>query len=89
LLDCDFDTINFDSITDDNLKNDNDVEVVISSIFNSHFGSWAANKLSAWSHMDGSPWAETTSKIGFKWGDRIDTESIKYFFKNEVLRSER
>jgi uncharacterized phage-associated protein len=52
------------------------------SIFNT-FGHWTASKLSGWSHK-GSPWEKTVSKAGFKWGNCINDDDIKAYFKKIV-----
>jgi uncharacterized phage-associated protein len=56
---------------------------IMESIFNT-FGHWTASKLSGWSHKEGSPWEKTVSKTGFKWGDRINDDDIKAYFKKIV-----
>lgn len=48
------------------------------------FGKWSASSLTAWSHKPGSPWEHTVSVQGFKWGDRMDDNDIRNFFKSIV-----
>ena len=86
-LKINFDSIIFNNVSDE-LKKDNELENIINAIFNSQFGSWASNKLSAWSHIDGSPWAETNAKVDFKWGNQIDDDSIKKYFSEVVIKYE-
>ena len=86
-LKINFDNITFDNVPDE-LKKDNELENIISEIYNSQFGSWLSNKLSAWSHLKGSPWDKANNKKGFKWGDRIEDKDIKKYFREVVLYNE-
>ena len=85
LLKMDFNAICWDDIKEENLKNDIELKILIDSIFNSQFGEWTANELSAWSHKEGSPWEYTSSVSGAKWGNVIDDNRIKSFFRNKVI----
>ena len=86
LLNRDFATISFNDVVDEELKNDIEIASLMKIIYKSQFGSWAANKLSAWSHQDGSPWEEKTSLPGFAWGEIMDDNRIKLYFKEVVLK---
>ncbi len=46
------------------------------------YSKFSAAELSDWSHMEGSPWDNTTKTPGFKWGDHIPNEFIKEYFSN-------
>lgn len=51
------------------------------------FGKFAANQLSNWSHLPGSPWS-ITSKNGKILREQIKDNLITDYFANYVLRSE-
>jgi uncharacterized phage-associated protein len=75
------------SLEDDDLSEiskDEGVRRLVDLIFTA-FGKWSARMLSEWSHKDGSPWEITVSKEGFKWGDTIDDEDIRLYFKRIVV----
>ena len=61
------------------ISKDENVSLLMDKVFET-FGSWSALKLSDWSHKEGSPWEATISAPGFKWGDRIDDDSISAYF---------
>ena len=52
------------------------------------FGSWSAVKLSEWSHKEGSPWERTVYSEKFKWGDRMDDDLIKSYFKKIIVTTD-
>ena len=55
----------------------------IAFVFSS-FGGWNAGQLSEWSHRQGSPWEETTSREGFVWGGVISDDLIYDYFAKIV-----
>lgn len=46
------------------------------------YSGFSAGKLSAWSHLDGSPWHIVTLRENFKWSTQIPDELIIPYFKN-------
>lgn len=48
------------------------------------FGDIPANKLSAWSHKEGSPWSHAVERSGGKWNEKLDDEDIFDYFYNFV-----
>ena len=85
LLKLNIDNIGFNDVADEKLKDDEEIKKLFDMIYKSSFGAWAANQLSAWSHQKGSPWEHTTSQLNFCWGNRMDDDRIKKYFKKEVL----
>jgi uncharacterized phage-associated protein len=49
-----------------------------------YFGGLQAEKLSAWSHEDGSPW-DKVNKSGKKYGAELDDNDIYEYFNKNVL----
>lgn len=68
------------------LKEDNEVNSMLSLIFDT-YGKWTATSLTAWSHQEGSPWEKAVNTPNFKWGDRIDDEVIKKYFNSKIERT--
>jgi len=62
------------------LQDNKDLEKLIKAIHNSYFGSWNASQLSAWSHKEGSAWADTVATPGFEWGQIIPDNLTKKWF---------
>lgn len=87
LLKEDFSTISIDDIKDTNLKSDTKLQEVILFVF-TNFGSWNAGQLSEWSHIDGSPWEQTTKQEHFKWGNIIDDQLIMNYFSSIIKTEE-
>lgn len=48
------------------------------------FGDIPANKLSAWSHKEGSPWSRAIERSHGKWNEKLDDEDIFDYFYNFV-----
>ena len=67
------------------ISGDVDVALLMEKVFTA-FGSWSATQLSDWSHKEGSPWEAAVSTPGFKWGDRIDDDSIRAYFGRFIRR---
>ena len=65
------------------IKQDKSIGKLANIVFDA-FGTWSANQLSEWSHQEGSPWQRTISVQDFKWGERIDDDSIKSYFKTII-----
>ncbi|MDR1543669.1 MAG: DUF4065 domain-containing protein [Prevotellaceae bacterium] len=83
LLNLDLNSI---CLSDNDLKDissDKDIVDLVELIYNNF--NWSAAKLSKWSHKEGSPWEATVSKQGFKWGDRIEDDRIKSYFKKLIV----
>ncbi|MDR2004871.1 MAG: DUF4065 domain-containing protein [Prevotella sp.] len=66
------------------IKKDEYLNKVVDLVYRS-FGDWSATRLSDWSHKEGSPWEKTVSTQGFKWGNRIDDEYIKSYFRKILV----
>lgn len=77
-------SITMDDAELDNIKQDVSINKLATLVFNT-FGSWSANQLSEWSHQEGSPWQHTISAQDFKWGEPIDDELIKSYFKTIII----
>jgi len=65
------------------IKKDDDVMRLMDLVFKS-FGSWPAARLTSWSHKEGSPWENTVSMFGFRWGDTMDDDDIRDYFKSII-----
>lgn len=50
------------------------------------FGSYSASRLSAWSHMKGSPWSRVSDDGKDLYG-QIDDATIKSYFRANVVKS--
>lgn len=79
---------NYDKITKEyeqdavkSLKNEKSIKILEQTV--KKWGKVASNKLSAWSHLPGSPW-DILVKIGVKWNTEIPLDDIKTYFKNNV-----
>ena len=84
LLKVDLNTI---SLRDDELREisrDKEINSLMNLVYNT-FGSWSASSLSAWSHKEGSPWEKTVSNEKFKWGDVINDDDIRSYFKKIII----
>lgn len=76
------------SLQDEKLKEintDDKTKRIIKVVFDA-FGTYNAGTLTSWSHSSGSPWEKTTKLDGFKWGDRIDDETIQQYFNSIIIR---
>lgn len=80
LLKEDFYGIDMNSDEFSEIKKDEDINALVSSVLAS-FGDWTAYQLTRWSHQNGSPWEKTTELDGFSWGDQIPDEFISPYFK--------
>ena len=80
LIKEDFTSIDIDDSAFDELKGDEEVKSLIELVFDS-FGDYSASMLSEWSHKEESPWGDSVSRQGFKWGDVMDDDSIQNYFK--------
>lgn len=76
-------SISLENITNTDLKSDEKINKLLDIVFNT-FGKRTASWLSNWSHMEGSPWSSTKNKTDFKWGNRIDDDLIKTYFKKII-----
>ena len=85
LLNVPFDTITFADADLSELNTDETTKQYIEVVFN-NFGKFNAATLTTWSHSAGSPWETTTQTKGFKWGDRIDDETIRQYFDGIIIR---
>lgn len=65
------------------IRKDEEVQGLIDLVFRS-FGTWTASELTGWSHKEGSPWENTISAAGFKWGDPMNDDDIKLYFKSII-----
>ncbi len=86
LLKQEFCTITKEKVTEEereSIAKDDKLNKVIDFVFK-YFGDWNAGQLSEWSHINGSPWHQTTNKDGFKWGDTISDELIKAYFDSII-----
>lgn len=66
------------------IRNDIYVNNLFSKIIDEYSG-FSAGKLSAWSHLEGSPWHKTTLQDGFKWGTPIPDDYISPYFKKFTI----
>lgn len=81
----DFSSITMQDVPDiESLRNDIRLNKVIDFAFR-NFGTWNAGQLSEWSHSAGSPWEQTTTQVGFRWGDTIPDRLIRDYFKSIVI----
>lgn len=87
LLKLSFDSIDFNDSDLSEFNADNETKQYVEVVFN-NFGKFNAATLTAWSHSNGSPWETTTQKNGFKWGDRIDDETIQQYFNKIITRKD-
>ena len=83
-----FEEITFDDADVVRIKDDTRTKQIVAAVFRA-FGRYNAGTLSAWSHQPNSPWERTTLKDGFKWGDRIDDESIRVYFDSNIIRHDQ
>lgn len=62
------------------IEKDETLDTIINATID-QFGDWNASQLSAWSHMEGSPWDKTTNKKSFSWNNNIisDIDIYEYF----------
>src|ERR1051326_9005599 len=72
--------INLDDAELSEINQDPIVKKIFSEMVDGFLGI-SANKLSKWSHTEGSPWDITRKKEGFKWSDTISDELITEYFK--------
>jgi uncharacterized phage-associated protein len=79
-----FEEIDYGTIENKKLLEDEVVKSLISSIYDSPFGTLAASGISGWSHRKKSPWWYTTKQEFFQWGDVIDDFYIRDYFKRFV-----
>jgi len=69
------------------ISQDKDINLLMDLVY-STFGNWSASSLSEWSHKEGSPWEKTVSSEKFKWGDTINDDDIKSYFKKIIIPKE-
>lgn len=62
-----------------------DVKSAIDQTLN-FFGKYSASKLSAWSHLPGSPWSRA-SDGGKRLYEQIDDATIRAYFNGNVIRA--
>lgn len=65
------------------ISKDADTMGLVELVFRS-FGKWSASGLTGWSHKPGSPWDHTVNVEGFKWGDRMEDNDIRNYFKGII-----
>jgi uncharacterized phage-associated protein len=79
--------INYDTLyntTDsefDEIRSDKEITSLFSDVIDKYSG-FSASKLSAWSHLNGSPWYRTTLQENFKWSTQIPDEYIREYFQD-------
>lgn len=82
-----FDKISQATLVDEDLaeiSGDKTVTDVFNQVIDS-YSFFSAGKLSAWSHMPGSPWDKTVKQNGFQWSVQIPDELIIEYFKQLTL----
>lgn len=67
-------------------SNDVDLKNAVKAVLN-HFGDWTASSLSAWTHLEGSPWWKVIKEQESGWNSLIPDEYISTYFKENVLAS--
>lgn len=85
LLKVPFENISLQDKNLEEINNDDKTKRIIKVVFDA-FGTYNAGTLTSWSHSSGSPWEKTTKLDGFKWGDRIDDETIQQYFNSIIIR---
>lgn len=84
LLKMDFAKISIDNPDFDKCKKDADLNRLLGDVFQ-YFGNYSTDALVEWTHQEGSPWYDTRMSSGFKWGERIQDDSIKKYFEDNLL----
>lgn len=84
LLKIDLNAISLSDQDLNEISKDSEVNLLMDSVYKT-FGNWSASMLSEWSHKDGSPWEKTVSTERFKWGDVINDDDIKSYFKKIII----
>jgi len=84
LLKTDLNAISLQDTDFKEISSDRDIVSLIDMIYKT-FGSWSAASLSDWSHKEGSPWEKTVSSKSFRWGDKINDDYIKSYFKKIIV----
>lgn len=83
LLNVDFESITMSDPRVADMDKDGNLRELVTFVFDG-FGKYTAGRLTAWSHKDGSPWAEASSSRHFRWGNIIPDESIKAYFQSII-----
>ncbi len=87
LLNVSFEDISLTASEFEEINKDERTKQIIKVVFDG-FGVYNAGALTSWSHSPGSPWDRTTKLEGFKWGDRIDDETIQQYFNDIIIRKD-